>query len=760
MTALKTVSPFAAGCDALEANGYHVIPIGPNTKAPSEYRSFRWFPMERWERFRADPPPALQRAHWKTWPDANIGVVTGTPAGDESILAVFDFDTDDPDALDVLSRAVPPSPVAKKGKRGYSSFYRVAQGTKGYRTPLFELLTDTRQTVVPPSIHPDTGQAYAYTTRRSLADVHVSALPFLDADALNRFRDTLETLLVKPIAAPRGQLIQLPDGEQSLWRRINNMAYANLEMWVPELGIPKLEQTTAGYKGVAHWRPSATGRPIALRGRNLSIMRHNGAKDFGTGESYTALDLVMACMGFDLDDAVRWLGTRLRMIDEPPELVPHDPETGEIVEAPAVIVQDDEFFPDALTEVPGLVGDITSWISDTAQKPSRVMAMAAAITVVGTVIGRAVAGPSETGTHLYVAVLAPSGANKSAPLVAANRLLASSNNDALIGPSEFASMSAVVHTLKRQPLALCVMDEVGAKLKKICDQKAQSHAAAVPQVLREIWGLSFETYVTQAWANLPSTIITSPAISILGASNPKEFFDGIGSNEITNGFLNRWLILSAGREGKHKRVASGSPKVVPDAIRLALAGLRTEMNQLPPDALRRPIGEDMGFLRQFKWGYGAEACYEKLKDDIEKLIDGDETRRNFYARTAEMAQRLAVIRAAGQQVQIIGVKDMEWGRDVSMWSSRRMERDARDYISDNEAQRNWKMIRGLIARHGGEMSRRNLANSLSGRLKYREIEDIIKDLIDAGQIIMTKKPQERGGHPLITYRYAGNLAVE
>ena len=144
---------------------------------------------------------------------------------------------------------------------------------------------------------------------------------------------------------------------------------------------------------------------------------------------------------------------------------------------------------------------------------------------------------------------------------------------------------------------------------------------------------------------------------------------------------------------------------------------------------------------------------QDLQAEIEALIDGDEARRNFYARTAEMAQRLAVIRAAGQQLQIVTAQDMEWGRDVSLWSSTRMERDAKDYISDNESEKNWKMIRGIIARHGGEMSRRSLSKLLSGRLKYRELEDILKDLADAGQIIVSKKIPERGGHPAVSYRF-------
>jgi len=62
-----------------------------------------------------------------------------------------------------------------------------------------------------------------------------------------------------------------------------------------------------------------------------------------------------------------------------------------------------------LTYVPGLVGDITEWIVRGAKRPNRMMALGAAIVTVGTLCSQRVVGPTDSGTHLYIIIIAPTG---------------------------------------------------------------------------------------------------------------------------------------------------------------------------------------------------------------------------------------------------------------------------------------------------------------------------------------------------------------
>jgi hypothetical protein len=71
---------------------------------------------------------------------------------------------------------------------------------------------------------------------------------------------------------------------------------------------------------------------------------------------------------------------------------------------------------EALTYAPGVVGQIVEWTVASALRPNRVMALGVALVVVGTLIGQRTAGPTNSATHLYITILAPTGYGKDHPL--------------------------------------------------------------------------------------------------------------------------------------------------------------------------------------------------------------------------------------------------------------------------------------------------------------------------------------------------------
>ena len=111
------VSPFAAVWQKLVANGYHVLPISPMSKAPSEFVRGHWQPMSSWQNFRTAPASEMICKLWSTWPQCNVGVLTGTPAGNGMVLACVDYDSDDPDVLEKLTGSIPRSSVTKMQAR-------------------------------------------------------------------------------------------------------------------------------------------------------------------------------------------------------------------------------------------------------------------------------------------------------------------------------------------------------------------------------------------------------------------------------------------------------------------------------------------------------------------------------------------------------------------------------------------------------------------------------------------------------------------
>ena len=124
-----------------------------------------------------------------------IGVICGRASGG---LVAIDVDVDE--VVDAVTNALPHSPAWKVGAKGRTLFFRGAVESKafsrshadGRRERMVDVLGEGRQTVLPPSIHPDTGQAYLWTGERALEDLDISKLPELPANALDLIAEALK----------------------------------------------------------------------------------------------------------------------------------------------------------------------------------------------------------------------------------------------------------------------------------------------------------------------------------------------------------------------------------------------------------------------------------------------------------------------------------------------------------------------------------------------------------------------------------------
>jgi hypothetical protein len=525
----KTAFPEAA--QELSALGYHVVPIQPGEKRPLKG-------LVEWPKFRDRPPTAAEADTWAKTPGIGVGIVLGSPAGavagvPHHVIAI-DIDASDPDVVDQLVRAIPATPMAKVGEKGRTCFYRAPASirTQAYNGPvgrLVDLLTgfDTRQTVAPPTLHP-AGMAYRWLD----GPVAAEDLPVFGPTDLDRLEDTLEELgwardKREISVAPTVEKTLIEREPPNLWREVNEVALERLGAWVPALPLTALRPARGGYECVATWRESSTGRPTAARKRNLSIQTA-GIKDFGANQAYTAIDLVMAAQGVSEPQATAWLRERLGMVadDSGPVIALR---TTVPLSEPEPVVERPPELPDALTRVPGLVGEIVDWIVDTSMQPHRPFALAAALALVGTAAGRIYGGPTKSGTHLYILCVGPTGSGKNHAPKVVEQLLDTSVGVNRVGTSRrFVSASAMYEYLGEHPLTLSVVDEFGGFLRRMNDRHAGPHSAEMNGELRELWGSSFQTKqpVRRVLVSSKKTIqpIHAPALSILG---PRSFTQGL-----------------------------------------------------------------------------------------------------------------------------------------------------------------------------------------------------------------------------------------
>lgn len=805
MNPAASISPFAQATPALLGMGYSPLSILPATvshrsagKAPGNLSGGSWRPTEGWQALRTSPLAGFPlKLAMGAAGNPNVGIVMGTPAGpnaagEPTYVIAIDVDVTDPEAFDTIVRALPASPMQKKGAKGLTAFFRATEAIKsrsfddsriprgsGQSRRLVDLLTgfQTKQTIVPPSVHPETLQPYVWLC----GPVPARDLPELTQDDLDALVETLELCGYDPSGGREDDAERRPFDPSQLdsedpFERAKVAAMANLSAWVPHLdNLHGLRPARGGYEAVDLCRDSSSGRPTEGRKRNLSI-NPQGIKDFGTNETFSAIDLVMRQQGLPEGAALRWLEDRVGLVDDtvsvdvaalaashedrdlPPPMrrkpgaetavtTPQKPATtgfeagaempagqAECRSAAPVSAE----IPEHLLDVPGLVGDIARWITATARKPQPAMSLAMALGIVGTVAGRKFCGPTKSATHLYLLITGGTGSGKGGPKKAGAQLLNAAGLRGFIGPSSFTSASALIQHVSQSPASLCVMDEFSMLIGKINSRNGSSHEKAISGELRQFWSLSFEEYVPPRWASgrdrqQPEPIV-SPALSIIGLTTADELYSVLQGADVVSGFLNRFCLvatLNNPRDVEPTADVFDPPANLVESLK-AIASVggplaHATMHFMQPD---RP-------LVSVPWEGGPDGLARKAFDHLVEAVASMNEHEALTQRTVEMGVRLATIRAIGigGQAAKVSVEDMLWGADFALWSTRRLIADVADHMVQSDHQARAKLVLRLIKNApGGSITRTKLCQGVDHLFDARTLDAVLAGLLDAEQI--------------------------
>ena len=155
---------FAETALPLLAAGYSPIPMCQERNA-RRLQAGSAIAMPRWQGMRSND--SLRRGP--------LTVLAWRWAG----LLAIDIDTADKTIVAAIRSVVPASPIAKRGRKGRTDFYR--DKTKTIRARKFssdfgmlvEVLAHGNQTIVPPSLHPDTGLPYVWLGPHTLENTQL-----------------------------------------------------------------------------------------------------------------------------------------------------------------------------------------------------------------------------------------------------------------------------------------------------------------------------------------------------------------------------------------------------------------------------------------------------------------------------------------------------------------------------------------------------------------------------------------------------------
>jgi hypothetical protein len=205
--------------------GYSPVPILPGEKRPLPVCDH----YAHWNELRERALTEKQingLARWK--PDLGLGV-----AGGYNCLVPVDFDMTDPAIKRAAASAIPKMVVAKRGRKGGTPFYwnpdGMIEGCKFKRKledggwdMLVEVLV-TGQTVLPPTIHPDTLAPYEWRTPATLFNTKVDDLPRILDGHVQALAASLSKWIAKPKTEQKSASVfngQMSDDERmKAWAR-------------------------------------------------------------------------------------------------------------------------------------------------------------------------------------------------------------------------------------------------------------------------------------------------------------------------------------------------------------------------------------------------------------------------------------------------------------------------------------------------------------------------------------------------------------
>lgn len=759
----KQDSPYARVGAELVDMGYHAIPVLPGSKRPGSMSHGEWYGDMDWSRFCDRLPTEIETSIWSRWPDAGVCVAI------DHQLKVIDVDTDDADIRAAIESVIPAPTVKKKGQKGYSAFYRGSENIVsrpfslvlpgGFESRIIDLLAHGRQTVLPPTVHPDTGAAYEWITDDTLMDTSIEHLPLLPDDIAQRLEDAL-----RPFGELREFKPLVRNGEDvfgdTIWREANNFALANLEAWVPALFAPAdLKRNRNGYRARAFWR--------GVENHNVGI-HPDGITDWGGGTSYTPISLVMAAMQTNMfEPAYDWLVKQTGYKPDEEEWVSRGAESARRIAeksrqrreskpvTPAAPLEDtplvraprgklDPFTPHSAG---GLIGAIAQWSLDTARRPVPEFAVLAGLSFVATMFGRQVVGPTGAGINLYLVGVAGPGFGKEHAHKTIQTVALDSGMQDLIGPGEVTSGSAIEKVCRRRPVFVMPWDEMGVVLQSVTGAGSSSWAKTIRKVLLEIFSKSTSVWSGKEHADpqrdSSAEPIFAPTVSLFGMSTPTTFYRGLTEETLSDGFVARMVVI----EANQRPARQDAPPLMVTPVTLSQA-LKDARQALPvPDTAkanwRNPFMRP--HLYTVPWAdEQAESKWLAIEDWQYEQIEDHGAHDGLIGRTSEHVIKIATVRALSNNPREprVTVDDVEWAYAIVQRSIDTLDAGAREHMAGSQFEELCKAIMRALRRAGGTLPQSKLVTRTGiSKADDRMVKAALDRLVIAGEIY---QPEAKG----------------
>jgi hypothetical protein len=297
------------------------------------------------------------------------------------------------------------------------------------------------------------------------------------------------------------------------------------------------------------------------------------------------------------------------------------------------------------TVPPGIVGRIARYIHDAAPRPVPEIALAGAVGLVAGMTGRAY-NISGTGLNQYILLLARTGTGKEAIGAGISSLLSEVKKyvptvNEFVGPTVIASPQALIKKLGKNRSFVSIIGEFGLKLQQMTGRNATAADRGVMTAMLDLFNKSGKGSVfgAMAYSDTDKNVdaIEAPALSILGESTEKSFFEAIDEHSVASGLVPRFTVIEyrGDRPDLNERRLSiaDCPQLVDEVAKLAAnCAMLNHQNQVVTVALDPE----------------AESIFREYNQYVDNQIRGrDDVSREIWNRAHIKALKMAGLLAVG-----------------------------------------------------------------------------------------------------------------
>ena len=722
----------------------HFIPMNSFLKAALHYAEvMNWlvFPLKPQSKIPLTPhgfKDATRNADqiiqwWTQYPDANIAIVTGAESG----LFALDVDPrngghEDFDHLNNelgTNLQLLDTPQSLTGSGGFHLFFQYPTTQvirSGKLSAGIDIKGDGGYVVAPHSIHPN-GRAYVWEGESdpqegiTLAPAPAKLLALLVGKAASQGA-TVPTY--------RNQWVD-PKQIQELQSALATLSAEDYHDWVKVgMSLHSLGNDDIGFRLWDEWSQTSEkydAREQGKKWRSFEVRRDLNRETI-----------------FWMAQQVGWAGELIAAPDYQPE--PYTAVINDITESAPEPAKLPTTPPELLAPI-GLVGDIARYITSTAPIPQPELAVAAALSVCATIIGRKFSTENDVRSNLYLLGLVTTGGGKEHPRKMIKKILASVGGSHFIGGEGLASAQGLVSATHKQPNNLFLLDEFGLFLKSIMNPNAGSHKAQILDIFLKMHSAADSTYVGDAYAQRDQQIIENPCVNLFGTSVPSNFYEALSSAHVVNGFLNRMIVCDASDSLPDLNDLVQSKPVPPEVVqwgKTALQATDPSKGNLggisPGSPIYIPYTPD---ARELVKNYG-KAIHAKRQSMLNNDVLSE-----LYARRYENMIKVALVLACADSADAsratIALPHVEWAiRFIDYWGDSLVD-SVRLHVADSIHDSLRKAAYNTLKRAGAKgLTEAMLVNRCRalGALDQRARSIVLSDLLALGMADQVQ-PQEK-----------------